>query len=87
MRAAFLLLPALAFALAACEPAEQNVAGGAVAGAILGAALSSKSDRTKGAILGAGAGVAAAAVVNETGGGRQQCNYRDAYGQVYQAPC
>lgn len=87
MRKISLLIPAAAMFLAACTPQEQNVAGAAAAGALVGAAVSSKSDRGKGAIIGAGLGVAGAALVNESGNNRRMCRYRDNYGQIYEAPC
>jgi surface antigen len=87
MRKIVLVLPVLALTLAACTPEQQNAAIGATAGALVGSAVSSESDRTKGAILGAAVGVAGAAVVNEANRSQQMCNYRDSYGRVYQAPC
>lgn len=87
MRRIILVLPIITLTLAACTPEEQNVAIGAATGALVGSAVSSKSDRSKGAILGAAVGVAGAAVVNQTNANQQMCNYRDSYGRVYQAPC
>ena len=87
MRIIVLVVPALALSLAACTPEEQNTAGAAAVGALLGAAVSSDGDRAKGAMIGAGVGVAGSALVNESNRGRQMCRYRDSYGQIYEAPC
>lgn len=81
------LLPAMALALVACDTPEQNVAAGALTGAVLGSAVSSGSDRTRGALVGAAAGIATAAVVNESNRAGQMCRYRNSAGQIYEAPC
>lgn len=79
------VLPVLAMGLVACTPAQQT-AGGALGGAVVGAAVSSGNDRTKGAVAGAIVGAAAATLLgpSTTSG---QCNYRDANGRIYVAPC
>lgn len=81
-----LTLPILTLALAACTPAEQNAAIGALGGAAVGAAVSSDSDRTKGAIAGAAVGVVASQLIGpapQSG----KCYYKDQYGNTYIAAC
>lgn len=82
-----LLIPVVVLSLAACTMEEQNVAGGAAVGALLGAAISPDGDRGTGAMIGAGVGVAGAALANEANNNRQMCRYRDSYGKIYDAPC
>lgn len=85
MNRIFLALPLIA-ALAACTPADQNLAVGALGGAAVGAAVSSDSDRTKGALVGAAVGAAASQLLGPAQ--RQgQCRYRDQYGQEFIAAC
>jgi outer membrane lipoprotein SlyB len=81
-----LTLPLLALPIAACTPAEQNAALGAVGGAAVGAAVSSDSDREKGAIAGAVIGVAASQLLGPAPQAGK-CYYRDQYGQRYIAAC
>ncbi len=86
MKRLLLTLPILTLSLAACTPAEQNAAIGGLGGAAVGAAISSDSDRTKGAIAGAAVGVVASQLI----GPAQQsgkCYYRDQYGNKYIANC
>lgn len=86
MKRLLLSLPILTLVLAACTPAEQNAAIGAVGGAAVGAAISSDKDRTKGAIAGAAVGVIASQLIGpapQPG----KCYYRDQYGQKYIANC
>lgn len=81
-----LTLPLLALPIAACTPAEQNAAIGGLGGAAVGAAISSDSDREKGAVVGAIVGVAASQLL----GPAQkpgQCYYKDQYGNKYIAAC
>lgn len=81
-----LTLPLLVLPLAACTPAEQNAAIGALGGAAVGAAVSSDSDRSKGAMVGAIVGVAASQLIGpapQTG----KCYYRDQYGNRFIADC
>jgi hypothetical protein len=81
-----LTLPLLILPIAACTPAEQNAALGAVGGAAVGAAISSDEDRTKGAIAGAAVGVVASQLIGpapQSG----KCYYRDQYGNRYIANC
>lgn len=82
----FLIIPAVALALAACTPAEQSLAVGTVGGAAVGAAVSSGDDRAKGAVVGAIVGATAATLL---GPAQQQgkCRYRDQYGNEYIAAC
>jgi uncharacterized membrane protein YccC len=86
MKKYLVTLPVLALALAACTPAEQNAAIGAVGGAAVGAAVSSKSDRTKGAIAGAVVGVAASQLIGPAPQ-KGKCYYKDQYGNTYVAAC
>lgn len=81
-----LTLPLLALPIAACTPAEQNAALGAVGGAAVGAAVSSDSDREKGAIAGAVIGVAASQLLGPAPQAGK-CYYRDQYGNRYIAAC
>ena len=86
MKRLLLTLPILTLSLAACTPAEQNAAIGGLGGAAVGAAISSDSDRTKGAIAGAAVGVIASHLIGpapQSG----KCYYRDQYGQKYIANC
>ncbi len=86
MKRILLTLPLLALPIAACTPAEQNAALGAVGGAAVGAAVSSDSDREKGAVVGAIVGVAASQLLGpapQTG----KCYYRDQYGNRFIADC
>lgn len=79
-------LPILALSLAACTPAQQTAAVGAVGGAAVGAALSSDKDRKKGALIGAVVGTAAATLLGPASK-PGQCRYRDSYGREYIAAC
>lgn len=86
MKRFLLILPLLSLPIAACTPAEQNAALGAVGGAAVGAAVSSDDDREKGAIVGAIVGVAASQLIGpapQTG----KCYYRDQYGNRFIADC
>ena len=86
MKRFLLTLPILTLTLAACTPAEQNAAIGAVGGAAVGAAISSDSDRTKGALAGAAVGVIASQLIGPAPQAGK-CYYRDQYGQKYIANC
>ena len=86
MKRFLLILPLLSLPIAACTPAEQNAALGAVGGAAVGAAVSSDDDREKGAIVGAIVGDAASQLIGpapQTG----KCYYRDQYGNRFIADC
>jgi len=72
-------------ALAACETPEQRALTGAATGAAVGAMVSSDKDRTKGALIGGGAGLLAATVIGQSANG--QCIYRRSDGSTYTAPC
>ena len=85
MTRTFFVLPLLTLAIAACTPAEQRTAIGAVGGAAVGAAVSSDRDREKGAVVGAIVGATAAQLIGPAPGG--QCYYRDQYGNQYVAAC
>ena len=86
MRSFILTLPILAMGLTACETADQNALAGAAGGALLGAAVSGKSDRTTGALVGAAVGVAASTLIRQTAT-RGQCYYRNQQGQTFIAAC
>jgi len=81
---------AMGLAVAACTANEKRTAGygigGAALGALAGGALSGKG---RGAVAGAAIGAAAGTVVgaSQSRNGTKYCNYRDAYGRMYQAPC
>ncbi len=81
-----LTLPILTLSIAACTPAEQNAAIGGLGGAAVGAAISSDSDRTKGAIAGAAVGVIASQLLGPAPQAGK-CYYRDQYGNKYIAAC
>lgn len=81
-----LTLPVFALSLAACTPAQQTTALGAVGGAAVGAAVSSDADRDKGALIGAVVGGAAATLLGPAAN-PGQCRYRDAYGREYIDAC
>ncbi|MEF3046989.1 glycine zipper 2TM domain-containing protein [Pseudotabrizicola sp. L79] len=86
MNIKLLALPLLALPLAGCQTPGQNAALGGITGAAVGAAVSSDSDRTKGALIGAAVGVAASTLIGpaNTPG---QCYYRDANGNRFIAAC
>lgn len=81
-----LALPLLPLALAACTPAEQNAALGAVGGAAVGAAVSSDDDREKGAAVGAVVGIVGSQLLGPAPS-RGDCYYRDQNGRRFIAPC
>ena len=86
MTRTLIVLSVLPIAFAACTPAEQRTAIGAVGGAAIGAAVSSDEDREKGAVVGAIAGAVAAQLIGpapQSG----KCYYRDQYGQTFIADC
>lgn len=84
MKKLFLALPMIA-ALAACETQEGTLAASAVTGAVIGSSVSSSSDRTKGAIIGAGAGLLAGTLINRQSNGN--CTYQRPDGSTYVAAC
>ena len=85
MKRLALALPLL-LAIAGCTTTEKSTVGGAAAGALLGSAVSSHGDRTKGAIIGAGLGAMAGNMVGRSQDGRN-CRYLDSYGREYEAAC
>lgn len=85
MKRLLLALPLL-LAAAACTTQETSTLGGAAAGGLLGSAVSSRGDRTKGAIIGAGVGAVAGNLIGRSQNG-QNCRYRDSYGSEYVAAC
>ncbi len=86
MKRYLLTLPLVFATLAACTPAEQNAAIGAVGGAAVGAAISSNSDREKGALIGAVVGVAASQLIGPAPQ-KGKCYYRDQNGNRFIANC
>jgi outer membrane lipoprotein SlyB len=86
MTRTFIALALVALPIAACTPAEQSLAVGALGGAAVGAAVSSDEDRAKGAVAGAVVGAAAATLLGPASQAGQ-CRYRDAYGREYIAAC
>lgn len=81
----FLIALPLITALAACETQEQTLAATTLAGAALGATVSGGGDKTKGAIIGGAAGLAAGSLVAQQQGG--QCVYQRPDGTRYVAAC
>lgn len=77
---------AFAYVLSACTPTEQSTALGAAGGAVIGAAISSDEDRTKGAIAGLAVGALAGSLIGQ-GPTSGQCYYSDGAGGRYLAPC
>jgi outer membrane lipoprotein SlyB len=86
MTRTLLLLTALALPIAACTPAEQSLAVGALGGAAVGAAVSSDKDRAKGAVIGAVVGATAATLLGPASQAGK-CRYRDSSGREYIADC
>ncbi len=86
MKSYLLALPLIALTLAGCETANQNALAGAAGGALVGAAVSNKSDRTTGALVGAAVGVAASTLIRPTAT-PGQCLYRNQQGQTFTAAC
>ncbi|QYK40188.1 MAG: glycine zipper 2TM domain-containing protein [Paracoccaceae bacterium] len=88
MKKFLLILPLCALAAAGCTPttADQRAVLGGIGGAAVGAAVSSPSDRTQGALIGAAVGVAASTLIGPapTAG---QCYYRNSRGERFIAPC
>lgn len=84
MKRILLVIP-LAFGLAACDTQPTSTAYGAGVGALAGAALSSKDDRAKGALIGAAAGAVAGNYIGRTQSG--QCIYQRGDGSRYTAAC
>jgi outer membrane lipoprotein SlyB len=82
---AVLSLAALAGCQATNDPQTNAALTGAVAGSVLGAAVSSSNDRATGAVVGAIVGSAAGALIGRTNDG--QCRYRDANGNEFTAAC
>jgi hypothetical protein len=72
-------------ALAACDTQEQTLAASTLAGAVLGATVSGGDDKTKGAILGGAAGLAAGSLISRDQSG--QCIYQRQDGTRYAAAC
>lgn len=80
----------MGLATAACTSNEKRTAGYGIGGAALGAlAGGAIGGSGRGALAGAAIGGAAGTVVGaaQTRNGTKYCNYRDAYGRIYQAPC
>jgi uncharacterized membrane protein len=88
MKFSTLTLPLVAaLGLSACVATpEQNTAVGALSGAAIGAAVSSKEDKTQGILTGAAVGAIAGTYLGKTSQpGR--CYYRNSNGQRYIAAC
>ena len=82
----FLLILPIVASLAACETQEQRQLSGTLAGAAIGASVSSDDDKAKGVIIGGLAGLAAGTLV----GGRDtqgRCLYQRPDGSRYYASC
>lgn len=87
MKAIVLVLAAATLGLAGCTTTpEQNTMLGAVAGAATGYAVSSGSDKTKGALIGAAVGAVAGTMLGQAQQ-KGQCYYADGRGGTYIAPC
>lgn len=80
----------MGIATSACTSNEKRTAGyglgGVALGALAGGAIGGNS---RGALTGAAIGGAAGTLigVGQTRNGTKYCNYRDAAGRMYQAPC
>lgn len=88
MKAIVLSLSLAALSLSACvetTPTQNTILGG-VAGAAAGAAVSSKDDMGKGALIGAGLGAVAGTYLGQTNQANR-CYYRNSAGQRYVAAC
>ena len=88
MKAIVLSLAIAGMGLSACvetTPTQNTLLGGA-AGALAGAAVSSKGDMGKGALIGAGLGAAAGTYLGQASK-PGQCYYRNSAGQRYIAAC
>ena len=87
MKALAMSLFAGVLALSACTTtSDQNLALGALGGAAVGASVSDRNDRMKGALIGAAVGAAAGTMLgqtNQTG----KCRYADGRGGTYIANC
>ena len=82
----FLLILPIVASLAACETQEQRQLSGTLAGAAIGASVSSDDDKAKGVIIGGLAGLAAGTLI----GGRDtqgRCLYQRPDGSRYYASC
>jgi uncharacterized membrane protein len=88
MKFSTLVVPLVAaLGLSACVATpDQNLAVGALSGAAIGAAVSSKEDKTQGILTGAAVGAIAGTYLGRTSQpGR--CYYRNSNGQRYIAAC
>lgn len=85
MKSIVLLLGFIA-ALPACMPTTDPVVGGALTGAVLGAAVSDDGDRVEGALIGAGVGGIAGSLIGQSSR-PGYCVYRDVNGNRYTARC
>lgn len=84
MKKLFIALPVLA-ALAACDTPDGTLAASTVTGAVIGASVSGSNDKTKGAIIGGAAGLAAGSLINRQTNGN--CVYQRNDGSRYTAAC
>ncbi|MFV2052439.1 glycine zipper 2TM domain-containing protein [Aliiroseovarius sp. YM-037] len=85
MKKTILALPLVLIA-AGCETTEQSAIASGLGGAALGAAVSSGEDRTRGALIGAAAGVAAGTLIDQANR-PGDCIYENSRGQRYVAKC
>lgn len=84
MKKIMMVLPMIA-ALAACDTPDGRLAASTLAGAAVGASVSGSSDRTKGAIIGGAAGLAAGTLINR--GTNGNCTYQRPNGTTYMSAC
>ena len=84
MKKLLIPLPLIA-ALAACDTRDGTLAASTLTGAALGATVSGGDDKTKGAILGGAAGLAAGTLIASQQNG--SCVYERPDGSRYTAAC
>lgn len=82
----FLMVLPIVAVLAACETQEQNQVAGTAAGALIGASVSSDSDKGKGILLGGLAGLAAGTLIGQRDT-QGRCLYQRPDGTRYYASC
>ena len=80
-----LMLPLLFAILAGCQTQETRMLTGAALGMAAGAAVASKEDRTKGALIGGAVGLVAATYLGHNSAG--QCVYQRPDGSRYSSTC
>lgn len=82
----FLMILPLVAGLAACETQEQSQVAGTLAGAALGAAVSSDDDKPQGIIIGGLTGLAAGTLIGQRDA-QGRCLYQRPDGTRYYASC